>query len=72
MEYRILESILVVRKSIISRHTVQSIIFPLYLEKLNPHQGSYSASCKEASFPTPSFIFRTFIQKQNVGVPHVL
>jgi len=35
----------------------------VYVEKLNPHQGSYSAFYKEASFRTPSFTFRTFIRK---------
>src|SRR6267154_2882386 len=38
---------------------------PVYVERLNPHQGSYSAFCKEASFRTSSFTFRTFIRKQN-------
>jgi hypothetical protein len=68
-----MESILAVRKSIISRHTVQYIVFPcMWRNSLATLiEDSYWAFCKEASFRTSSFTFRTFIRKQNVGVPHV-
>ena len=70
MGHRILESILVVRKGVISCYTVKHV--RVYLEKLILYKGSYSASCKEALFRTSSFIFRTSILIQNVSVSLVL
>lgn len=70
MGHRILESVLVVRKGVISRYTVKHVC--VYLEKLILYKGFFSASCKEALFRTLSFIFRTSILIQNVSVSHVL
>jgi len=70
MGHRILESILVVGKGVFSCHTVKHM--HAHLVKLNLYKDSYSVSCKEDLFQTPSFTFLISTPIQNVGISHLL